>query len=75
MPHYALHFIRARKAPQPRSKPRLGAALIMGAAICGLHYTGMAAASFAVGSVCISTPLDVDPAWLAGMVGGGASWC
>ncbi|MFN6997396.1 MAG: putative bifunctional diguanylate cyclase/phosphodiesterase [Aquincola tertiaricarbonis] len=30
------------------------AALVMGAAICGMHYTGMAAASFAEGSVCLS---------------------
>ncbi|MCB5190585.1 bifunctional diguanylate cyclase/phosphodiesterase [Methylobacillus arboreus] len=28
------------------------AALVMGAAICGMHYTGMAAADFPVGSVC-----------------------
>ena len=53
-------------------KPRIGAALIMGAAICGMHYTGMAAAEFAPGSICISTPLGVDPAWLAAMVGGGS---
>jgi diguanylate cyclase (GGDEF)-like protein len=30
------------------------AALVMGLAICGMHYTGMAAASFADGSVCLS---------------------
>jgi diguanylate cyclase (GGDEF)-like protein len=30
------------------------AALVMGAAICGMHYTGMAAASFPVGSLCLS---------------------
>ena len=53
-------------------KPRIGAALIMGAAICGMHYTGMAAAEFAPDSICISTPLGVDPAWLAAMVGGGS---
>ena len=52
--------------------PRVGAAFIMGAAICGMHYTGMAAAEFIPGSVCISTPLGVDPAWLAAMVGGGS---
>ena len=28
-------------------------ALIMGLAICGMHYTGMAAANFPVGSVCL----------------------
>ncbi len=34
---------------------QLVAALIMGAAISGMHYTGMAAAQFAVGSVCLSS--------------------
>ncbi|WP_158902673.1 bifunctional diguanylate cyclase/phosphodiesterase [Burkholderia sp. L27(2015)] len=31
---------------------RLGAALVMGLAICGMHYTGMAAAEFPLGSIC-----------------------
>ncbi|HEY1076778.1 MAG TPA: MHYT domain-containing protein [Fontimonas sp.] len=31
---------------------RLGAALIMGVAVVGMHYTGMAAANFPVGSSC-----------------------
>ncbi len=31
---------------------RAGAALVMGAAIIGMHYTGMAAARFPVGTVC-----------------------
>lgn len=31
-----------------------GAALVMGMAICGMHYTGMAAASFPVGALCLS---------------------
>lgn len=30
------------------------AALVMGVAICGMHYTGMAAANFPEGSVCLS---------------------
>ncbi len=30
------------------------AALVMGAAICGMHYTGMAAAAFPEGAVCLS---------------------
>lgn len=33
---------------------RLAAALVMGVAISGMHYTGMAAASFPQGSVCLS---------------------
>lgn len=30
------------------------AALVMGLAICGMHYTGMSAASFASGAICLS---------------------
>ena len=30
------------------------AALVMGAAVCGMHYTGMAAASFPEGALCLS---------------------
>src|SRR5437588_272597 len=52
--------------------PAIGTSALALAAICGMHYTGMAAAEFAPGSVCISTPLGVDPAWLAAMVGGGS---
>ncbi len=33
---------------------QFAAALVMGAAICGMHYSGMAAANFAQGSVCLS---------------------
>lgn len=33
---------------------QLGAAVVMGLAISGMHYTGMAAAGFAEGSVCLS---------------------
>ncbi len=45
-------FRRARHAR--RFAVQLGAALVMALAICGMHYTGMAAASFSVGSVCRS---------------------
>jgi diguanylate cyclase (GGDEF)-like protein len=33
---------------------KLGSALVMGVAITGMHYTGMAAAQFAPGSVCLA---------------------
>ena len=33
---------------------QIGAALLMAVAICGMHYTGMAAAQFPEGSVCLS---------------------
>jgi len=44
-------FGQARRA---RRRLQFGAALVMAAAICGMHYTGMAAASFVTGSVCLS---------------------
>ena len=72
---YAALFIAFHTSGQSTAsvpKKRIGAALIMGAAICGMHYTGMAAAEFAPGSICISTPLGVDPAWLAALVAGGS---
>ncbi|GGI16132.1 putative bifunctional diguanylate cyclase/phosphodiesterase [Oxalicibacterium faecigallinarum] len=43
---------------------RMGAALVMGAAIIGMHYTGMAAANFPIGSVC-GAASDITPGWLA----------
>lgn len=33
---------------------KLGSAMVMGLAIVGMHYTGMAAANFAPGSVCLA---------------------
>ena len=45
-------------------------ALTMGAAITGMHYTGMTAASFAEGSICAVTPQSFDPTWMAGAVAG-----
>jgi diguanylate cyclase len=53
------------------------AALVMGAAICGMHYTGMWAAAFPAGSVCLSAgqltgprlglPLSVSSLLLLGL--------
>ncbi|RDS84903.1 bifunctional diguanylate cyclase/phosphodiesterase [Dyella monticola] len=43
---------------------RAGAALVMGLAITGMHYTGMAAAGFMPGSIC-GAANDVDARWLA----------
>jgi signal transduction histidine kinase/CheY-like chemotaxis protein len=37
---------------------RLGAAVVMGAAIAGMHYTGMAAANFPQDSVCMAAVRD-----------------
>jgi PAS domain S-box-containing protein len=44
---------------------KLAAASVMGAAIAGMHYTGMAAAHFAPNAVCISSGPRLDANWLA----------
>jgi diguanylate cyclase len=42
-----------RHLPTGKLAPtKLAAALVMGAAICGMHYTGMAAAEFPAGALC-----------------------
>jgi diguanylate cyclase (GGDEF)-like protein len=43
---------------------RLGSAVIMGLAIVGMHYTGMAAANFAPDTICLGGPL-ADNSWMA----------
>jgi diguanylate cyclase len=43
---------------------RLGSAVIMGFAIVGMHYTGMAAANFAADTLCLGGPL-ADNSWMA----------
>jgi diguanylate cyclase (GGDEF)-like protein len=48
---------------------RPAAALVMGLAITGMHYTGMAAANFPLDSICRAAR-DVDNNWLALSVGG-----
>lgn len=48
---------------------RMGAALIMGCAIVGMHYTGMAAADFPIGSVCMAAS-GINTNWLAITIAG-----
>jgi NO-binding membrane sensor protein with MHYT domain len=43
---------------------RVGAAFVMGLAISGMHYTGMAASQFSAQSICTTTA-SVDTHWLA----------
>jgi len=43
---------------------RLGAAFVMGLAISGMHYTGMAASQFSAKAICVSGG-NVDTRWLA----------
>ena len=49
---------------------KAGSALVMGAGISGMHYTGMAAAIFAPNSICTVSPQDINDVWLASAVGG-----
>lgn len=49
---------------------RIAAALVMGLAIVGMHYTGMTAARFPDGSICGAAFGDgISPQWLASLVG------
>ncbi|QOT80297.1 putative bifunctional diguanylate cyclase/phosphodiesterase [Cupriavidus basilensis] len=44
---------------------RAGASVVMGFAIAGMHYTGMAAAQFPIGAVCGAARDGMDSGWLA----------
>jgi diguanylate cyclase (GGDEF)-like protein len=44
---------------------RIGAAVVMGLAISGMHYTGMIAAHFPLGSICMSSSDGFSSGWLA----------
>ncbi|MEV8470610.1 bifunctional diguanylate cyclase/phosphodiesterase [Ralstonia sp. UNC404CL21Col] len=44
---------------------RAGSAVVMGVAIVGMHYTGMAAAAFPFGSVCGAAHTGASAEWLA----------
>jgi diguanylate cyclase (GGDEF)-like protein len=47
---------------------RAGAAVVMGFAIAGMHYTAMAAAQFRRGSDCAAVNTDINSNWLALLV-------
>ncbi|GGA10189.1 MHYT domain-containing protein [Dyella caseinilytica] len=47
---------------------RLGAALVMGVAVTGMHYTGMAAAMFAPGAYCSTANSLSDASVILGLV-------
>lgn len=50
---------------------KVGSGLIMGAAIAGLHYTGMMAAHFFIDDSNLSTGIILDQKWLAYFISGG----
>lgn len=47
---------------------KLAAAILMGFAVVGMHYTGMKAAQFPLGSVCGAAALGLDTTLLSGLV-------
>src|SRR5258705_910209 len=49
---------------------KAGSALVMGIAITGMHYTGMAAAVFSPNTICSVSPQDISNVWLASAIGG-----
>jgi PAS domain S-box-containing protein len=47
-----------------------GAALVMGAAVVGMHFTAVAAARFHPESICLAAGLRLDEEWMAYTIGG-----
>ena len=56
--HYLRHSQRARLL-------RIGAAAVMGCAIVSMHYTGMGAAEFPIGSICGAAREGFSTGWLS----------
>ena len=59
---------RLRRSTPDVWVPRIGAAVVMGCAIVGMHYTGMAAANFPADSVCMAARVGVHRDSLATLV-------
>jgi diguanylate cyclase (GGDEF)-like protein len=49
---------------------KLGSAMIMAAAIAGMHYTGMAATIFAPNTICTAPSAQIISVWLAVLIAG-----
>jgi diguanylate cyclase (GGDEF)-like protein len=61
-------FVRLRAGDTARAQlMTVGAAIVMGFAISGMHYTGMAASRFAPGSYCLSGS-GANSSWLAATI-------
>jgi diguanylate cyclase len=59
---------RLRQRSSRTKRLRAGAAVVMGFAIAGMHYTGMAAAQFPKGSVCGMGAASLSAGWLAPLI-------
>ena len=60
--------VRMHAEGRSRHLVQLAASVVMGGAIAGMHYTGMAAAHFEAGSICRAALLGVDQDHLAALV-------
>ena len=60
--------LRMREDGRSRRVVQLAASVVMGGAIAGMHYTGMAAAHFEAGSICRAAMVGVDQDHLAALV-------
>jgi len=60
--------MRMQEGARSRRMLQLAASVVMGGAIAGMHYTGMAAAHFSPGSVCGAALVGVDQDYLAALV-------
>src|ERR1700691_2031517 len=62
-------FFHLREGTSPYQRfTRIAAAIVMGLAISGMHYTGMAASRFAAGSFCRGDS-SLQNGWLAATIG------
>ena len=59
---------RLRRQTSKIRRLRAGAAVVMGIAIAGMHYTGMAAAQFPKGSVCTMARSGLSSGWMAPLI-------
>nr|WP_275901672.1 MHYT domain-containing protein [Paenibacillus sp. SYP-B3998] len=67
-----LSFYFRKDGERSESWKKLGSGLIMGAAIVGMHYTGMMAAHFQLGGKSVlSSGMVLDQKWLAYFISGG----
>lgn len=51
---------------------KLGSAVLMGGAIAGMHYMGMAASKISPSGFCLASLGGIDANWLAGSIGAGS---
>jgi diguanylate cyclase (GGDEF)-like protein len=65
----ALKVTHLLRVSAPKVKLARGlAAVLLGSAIVGMHYIGMAAANFPIGSICRAAGEGMEPRWMAVLV-------